>query len=115
MNCCPTIPVAPSTPTSIRLDCMISCRVRTPAKKKPAALVQGPAGVVILFGVSATSRAHTHTGGPRIRFVRFRQNVWRVVQIVTIVRQYNGRIPYPSTIHVFDGSPNAFKGPSGNK
>jgi hypothetical protein len=83
---------------------MISCCVKnTCPKKKPAALVQGPAGVVILFGVSATSRAHTHTGGLRIRFVRFRQTVWRVVQIVTIVRQYNGRIPYPSTIHVFGG------------
>jgi hypothetical protein len=29
-------------------------------KKKPAALVQGPAGVVILLRVSATSRTHTH-------------------------------------------------------
>jgi hypothetical protein len=28
----------------------------------------------------------THTGGLRIRFVRFRQTVWRVVQVVTIVR-----------------------------
>jgi hypothetical protein len=34
--------------------------------------------------------AIAHTPGLRIRFVRFRQTVWRVLVIVTTAAQYNG-------------------------
>src|SRR6476661_1512071 len=43
------------------------------------------------------SRTHTPPA-LRIRFVRFRQTVWRVVSMVTISREYNADVPQPSIL-----------------
>jgi hypothetical protein len=49
--------------------------------------------LLLLFSYVTSS----HTAGLRIRFVRFRQSVWRVMHLVTIVRQYNGETAGTST------------------
>ena len=40
---------------------------------------------------------NSHTGGLRIRFVRFRQTVWRVMHIVKAAKKYTGQAGGTST------------------
>src|SRR5690349_1670846 len=119
MNCCPTIPVAPRTPTSIFLVCMVCSRLSllagpTPArlarrlraslgpqalsKKNPPTFLEAGGCCDPCYEFGQLRDTRSHTPGLRIRFVRFRQTVWGVVQIVTIVGQYNRWAPGRSNL-----------------